>query len=161
MIQQLTANGASGVNGRNATRLAVLGRKARWEHMPSLPSLVEKSVKETQMCQHSVTLLTNWNKPLLNKPQKLPNWRDIIMVRPNHDIHGEKWQNQRWKHDLSLRIADCAFVHTKHINGSFFHNINLLVLLWKCSNWLLCVWNKALMYIWSKTSFLLDKAVLQ
>merc|ERR1719175_463140 len=53
---QLTANGASGVNGHNATRIAALVRRARCGHMPSLHSLVERSVKETHRCQLSVTL---------------------------------------------------------------------------------------------------------
>merc|ERR1712226_68394 len=70
---QLTANGASGVNGHNATRLAALGRKAKCEHMPSLHSLVERSVKETHKFQLSVTLWTNSSKPLPNKLQKSPN----------------------------------------------------------------------------------------
>merc|ERR1711988_867229 len=56
---RLTANGASGVNGHNATRLAALARKARCGHMPSLRSLVERSVKETHRCQLSVTLWMN------------------------------------------------------------------------------------------------------
>ena len=47
---QLTANGASGAIGPNATRLAALGRKARCEHMQSLHSLVEKSAEEMPMC---------------------------------------------------------------------------------------------------------------
>ena len=56
VLQQLTANGASGVNGHNATRLAALVRKARCGHMPSLHSSVERSVKEMHKCQLSVTL---------------------------------------------------------------------------------------------------------
>merc|ERR1719322_600344 len=55
-LAQLTENGASGVNGHNATRLAALVRRARCGHMPSLPSLVERSAKETLRCQLSVTL---------------------------------------------------------------------------------------------------------
>merc|ERR1719249_38964 len=52
---QLTANGASGVNGHNATRIAALVRKAKCEHMPSLHSLVERSVKETHKFQLNAT----------------------------------------------------------------------------------------------------------
>ena len=51
LTQQLTANGVSGVNGQNATRLANLERKATCEHMLSLHSLAEADVKETQECQ--------------------------------------------------------------------------------------------------------------
>merc|ERR1719373_569337 len=69
---QLTANGASGVNGPSATRLAALGRKARCEHMQSLHSLVEKSAEEMPMCQLSVTLWMNSNKLLPSKLQKSP-----------------------------------------------------------------------------------------
>ena len=58
IIQRLTANGASGVNGHNATRLAALGRKTRCGHMPSLHSLAERSVKETPKWQLNVTLWT-------------------------------------------------------------------------------------------------------
>ena len=56
VLQQLTANGASGVNGHNAIRLAALVRKARCGHMPSLLSLVERSVKETHKFQLNATL---------------------------------------------------------------------------------------------------------
>ena len=69
---QLTANGASGVNGPNATRLVALGRKARCEHMQFLHSLVEKSAEEMPMCQLNVTLWMNSNKLLPSKLQKSP-----------------------------------------------------------------------------------------
>ena len=94
-LQQLTVNGASGVNGHNATRLAALVRRARCEHMPSLHSLVERSVKETHKFQLNATLWTTWNKPLQNKLQKSPTLRDssIIMVKPCHDTL-LKWIDQ-------------------------------------------------------------------
>lgn len=56
LTQQLTANGVSGVNGLNATRLANLGRKATCERMPSLHSLEGTVAKETNVwrlrCNH-------------------------------------------------------------------------------------------------------------
>merc|ERR1712226_1843169 len=67
---QLTANGASGVNGPNAMRFAALGRKVRCEHMQSLNSLVEKNVEEMHNRQLSATLWMTRNKLLLSKLQK-------------------------------------------------------------------------------------------